>query len=586
MDGVAGEFYLLVFEGDSARMVELPPEGEVTVGNGRGADIHVEGPGVSEAHARLTLSGGEAVLSDLGSDSGTCVNDERVQGSRKLSSADVITLDDITLVFHRSPRMRPDRRILDLGRLQGRVEEELDRSLRYRRPLTVVVISLGLPSEERSGVAALITPKLRRSDIAAFHGNDQLVVLMPETNPEAAGVAAERLLRVLTPVTPAARAGIAVPPFDGCDADTLLASARAACAAAELGRTAMAAKSCRTIAVGRRSVIIADPAMSQLYRVIERMATADLPVLICGETGTGKELVASALHAWSSRRDRPMVALNCAALQDSLLESELFGHEKGAFTGSVSTKPGLFETADGGTVLLDEIDELSLMAQAKLLRVLETKRVTRLGDVRERDVNIRLVAATNRNLESHVRDGRFRQDLFYRLKGALLWIPPLRDRARELPHLARAFLEDACARAGRSPMALSSDAMRVLAAYGWPGNVRELRNMMDFLAAAAPEPVVEDWHIVEWLGQPSSRSAQRASDAPASCVPASDVRRRFRAIDEEVRELERARMVEALAAVGGNQKRAAELISMPLRTFVAKLKIHDIPRRKESPGRG
>jgi transcriptional regulator with GAF, ATPase, and Fis domain len=280
-----------------------------------------------------------------------------------------------------------------------------------------------------------------------------------------------------------------------------------------------------------------------------------------------------------------MVPMNCAALHENLIESALFGHERGAFTGAINTKPGLLELADGSTILLDEIGELSAAAQAKLLRVLETKRVARLGGVRDREIDIRIVKA-----------GQFREDLFYRLKGALLWIPPLRDRARELPLLSKEFLDDACARVGRAPMQISYGAMQALSAYSWPGNVRELKNMMEFLAAATPDSIIEEWHITERLG--SSRrdgpTSSPRSDGPLSSrrpfdevtpVPSSDIHRAFRPIDEEIRELERARMAEALIAAGGNQTRAAELIAMPLRTFVAKLKLYDIPRQRESLGK-
>ncbi|HZF54590.1 MAG TPA: sigma 54-interacting transcriptional regulator [Polyangiaceae bacterium] len=581
----AGPFYLLIFEGDSTQMVDFPSTGTVVLGRSEAATIRFEDPSVADIHAEITLEDGEARLRDLAAGE-TRVNDERFVGTRLLGSADVISLGNVTLIFHQGQRSMSGRPILEFNRFQRRAAEEIERSLRYHRPLSVLALRLGLSGDDRAEVAVKLEGQLRLTDIAAWDGADRILILMPETGAEPAKVAADRLLKVLSASAPEARAGIATLPFDGCDIDTLLASARAATSVAKAGRQATAAESFRKLTLGNRLVLIADPAMIQLYELVERLAASDLPILICGETGTGKELVASAIHAWSSRRNRPVIPMNCAALHENLIESELFGHEKGAFTGSITTKPGLLELADGGTILLDEIGELSATAQAKLLRVLETKRVTRLGDVRERDINIRIVAATNRNLEDQVKAGRFRQDLYYRLKGALLWIPPLRDRARELPLLAKAFLEDACARSGRPPMTLAYSAMQALASYAWPGNVRELKNLMEFLAAAVLEREVEEWHIIDRLGgriqlpTPSVRTLEEA--AP---IPSSDVRRRFRPIDEEVRELERTRMAEALAVAGGNQTRAAELIAMPLRTFVAKLKLYDIPRRSESFGK-
>jgi DNA-binding NtrC family response regulator len=581
----AGPFYLLIFEGDSTQMVDLPSTGTVVLGRSEAATVRLEDPSVADMHAEITLEDGEARLRDLAAGE-TRINEERFEGTRLLGSADVVSLANVTLIFHQGQRSMTGRPILEFNRFQRRAGEEIERSLRYHRPLSVLALRLGLPNEDRAEVGVKLEGQLRLTDIAAWDGADRILILMPETGAEPAKIAADRLLKVLTAAAPDARAGIATLPFDGCDIDTLLASARAATSVAKAGRQATAAESFRKLTIGNRVVLIADPAMIQLYELVERLAASDLPILICGETGTGKELVASAIHAWSSRRHRPVIPMNCAALHENLIESELFGHEKGAFTGSVTTKPGLLELADGGTILLDEIGELSATAQAKLLRVLETKRVTRLGDVRERDINIRIVAATNRNLEDQVKAGRFRQDLYYRLKGALLWIPPLRDRARELPLLAKAFLDDACARSGRPPMTLAYGAMQALASYPWPGNVRELKNLMEFLAAAVLEPEVEEWHISDRLGgrMPQPSPSVRTLDEPTP-VPNSDVRRRFRPIDEEVRELERTRMAEALVVAGGNQTRAAELIAMPLRTFVAKLKLYDIPRRSESFGK-
>jgi DNA-binding NtrC family response regulator len=327
--------------------------------------------------------------------------------------------------------------------------------------------------------------------------------------------------------------------------------------------------------------------MVRLYALIERLAASDLAVLICGETGTGKELAAAALHHWSTRRDRKFLTLNCAALTETLLESELFGHEKGAFTGAAASKPGLLETAGGGTVLLDEIGELPLTAQAKLLRVLETKRVIRLGDVREREIDIRIVAATNRNLQEEVAAGRFRQDLFFRLGGATVWLPPVRDRKRELPLLSQTFLREACAALNRPAMSLSPGAMQVIATYRWPGNVRELKNVMEYAAATVAEQTVLPWHL-ENIGGPQGMGG-RPPQAPAhgdAADPTGPLGQApapsFRPIDDELREFEKGRMAAALQSTNGNQTRAAELIGMPLRTFVAKMKQYGLARRRGS----
>jgi two-component system response regulator AtoC len=316
----------------------------------------------------------------------------------------------------------------------------------------------------------------------------------------------------------------------------------------------------RTLAVGDRTVLIADAAMERMYDLLERLAQSELPVLVTGETGTGKEVAATALHQLSRRNAKPLVSLNCAAIQDNLVESELFGYERGAFSGAVTAKPGLLETANGGTVFLDEIGDLPPAAQAKLLRVIESKRVMRLGDVRERTIDIRIVAATNRDLLEDVVAGRFRRDLFFRLSGATLWLPPLRDRPRELPLLAEMFLRDACEQQGRTPMQLSVAAQQRLLAMPWPGNVRELKHLMEYVSAAIDDTVIEPHHL-------DQRARAQTPSPDSDAAPST-----FRPLADEIRELEQARITAALTAAGGNQRAAAQLLGMPLRTFVFKLK--------------
>jgi two-component system response regulator HupR/HoxA len=216
--------------------------------------------------------------------------------------------------------------------------------------------------------------------------------------------------------------------------------------------------------------------MGAVCEDIARVAPYDIPVLLTGESGTGKELVARALHYNSPRADKPFVAENCGALPDQLLESELFGHEKGAFTGAVTARVGLFEQADGGTIFLDEIGDTSPAFQVKLLRVLQEREVRPIGANRRRAVNVRVVAATNRDLEREMRDGRFRPDLYYRIAGIRLHLPPLRDRSMDIPEIANFVLEGASRAFGKSPRAFSEEATACLSGYPWPGNVRELQN--------------------------------------------------------------------------------------------------------------
>ena len=337
--------------------------------------------------------------------------------------------------------------------------------------------------------------------------------------------------------------------------------------------------------LGDTKILLVEPAMKKLYALIERLAKAELPVLIEGETGVGKELAAKALHHHSARRGKPLVSLNCSAFTENLVESELFGHERGAFSGAVTTKQGLIEAAHTGTLFLDEIGEMPLSVQAKLLRVLETQKVMRVGDVRERQVDVRIVAATNRDLQAEIAAGRFRRDLYFRLSSARLSLPPLRNRPRELPVLARVLLAGACRKLSRDSIAISDAAMHLLLGHRWPGNVRELRNLMDFVAATVDGDTLLPWQIEEQLQStvPSEMPEQPRTVKVTSLPQTESVPPvHFRPIDDEIRELERRRMMEALAACGGVQIRAAALISMPARTFTTKMKQYKLSA-KDSP---
>ena len=621
---------------------------------------------MSRRHAQLLVTDTQVRLTDLGSRHGTLVNGERVRAFRHLLAGDVITVGRVTLVFHRDVQPSATRPFLESGQLRQRLEEEIDRALHYQRQTSLVVIDLapGMPGAapppdepvtvpdgklrrrrpsrptgeiavpgpasgvplspiDRGELAGALAGQVRLIDAAGFVDAGRLAVIMPELDRDAARAAAERMLESLGGVDFRARAGVATCPDDGCDADTLLSSGRAGAEAAKDGRCVAADSAATTITIGGNAIVVADPAMRRVYELIGKLAKSDLPILVQGATGTGKEIAATAIHELSDRKDNQLVAINCAALPEHLVESELFGHEKGAFTGAGSAKQGLLERASGGTVFLDELGELPAAVQAKLLRAIETQRILRVGDVKERKIDVRLVAATNRDLHKEIAEGRFREDLFFRLSAARIVLPPLKDRTREIAHLARVLLAAACARMQRKPLRIAPVVMQKLFAHHWPGNVRELKNAMDYAAATAPLDDVEDsevelWHLPPEIadprvaGEPGGASGdspgdghRRASDrtegraenrasgdasdggprrdgpgdagGPAgSHSEATKAPREFRPIADEVRELERLRMVQALEAAGGQQNKAAELISMPLRTFVTKLKRYDI----------
>jgi DNA-binding NtrC family response regulator len=330
------------------------------------------------------------------------------------------------------------------------------------------------------------------------------------------------------------------------------------------------------------AIVVADPAMERVYQLLELVAKSNISVLFIGETGVGKEILASHVHRSSPRASSAFLKVNCAALVESLLEAELFGHERGAFTGALQAKAGLLEGAHQGTLFLDEVGELPLNIQAKLLRVLESGEVTRVGALAPRKVDVRFVAATNRDLKVLVATGKFREDLFFRLDGITVRIPPLRERKGEIPALANSMVVEACKAAGRGPVRLSDDAIARLLEHAWPGNIRELKNVIRRSVVLCPRDVLRAEDIsLESEGAespeppapvvaqppPSSRDVAPASVGPSPGGSKKDA--------------ERARILEALRACGGNQTRAAQMLGLSRRTFVHKLDILGVPRPRK-----
>jgi two-component system response regulator AtoC len=362
--------------------------------------------------------------------------------------------------------------------------------------------------------------------------------------------------------------------------------------------------------------VLLDPEMKRAYEVALRAAQSGISVLITGETGSGKEIFAETIHQRSNRRNRPFLRLNCAALSESLLESELFGHERGAFTGANHAKPGLLETNDQGTVFLDEIGEMPLSTQAKLLRVLEERSILRVGATKPRPIDVRFIWATNRDLRAEAGAGRFRNDLYYRIAGVEFRVPPLRQRQIEIEPLARLFLRRFCDRSGLPVPELTPSALAALHRYSWPGNVRELKNVMErapFVCNGEPigdehiphDPVVRDPDLFEPEEAEATQVFVAPRFAPVRALPERIAAERSmpeRGASERISlqritpartpepdpplpnidsDEERQRVLQALEQCAGNQTRAAKLLGVSRRTLINRLERLNLPRPKK-----
>jgi len=314
-----------------------------------------------------------------------------------------------------------------------------------------------------------------------------------------------------------------------------------------------------------RGMIGGSALMQKVYHAVRALADSNATVVLRGESGTGKELIARAIVESGNRADKPYVCLNCSALPESLLESELFGYERGAFTGADTAKPGLIETCQGGTLFLDEITTLNPNLQSKLLRVLQEHSVQRLGGRAAKKIDFRLLCATNDDLDDLVRKGRFREDLYYRINVVPLFVPPLRERTGDVPLLVNHFLRIYCASAKKPMKQIHPDVMEILEEYGWPGNVRELENVMQRLVVMNESPVVTAEHLPQMLLQ-SSAASQEAILIPEEGVD----------FDAEMERLELAYLNAALRRTGGNKSAAARLLRIDnqrMKYLCRKLKI-------------
>ncbi len=545
---------LLVFTGDGAATHPLPRSGPVTIGRAPEANIRIDAPSLSRQHAVLEM-GPALRIQDSGSANGTRVGDKAVLAGNwaPVQPGDVIEMGSVILVVQRSRRLSKPRRVWTHSAFETRVDEEC------RRGAPFSIVRLRLRGKAAAGsVAEALTIELRHGDCLAAFAPGEYEALLAGAGADKAAERADDFVARLEEVGVDAATGIATFPADGREPDALLARA-----GRRLGTEHEGALD--------GAIVVQDPAMEQLYRVVDRLARGEIGVLITGETGVGKEVVAEEIHRRSPRRNGPYVRVNCAALTEGLFESELFGHEKGSFTGATDAKVGLLEAANGGTVFLDEIGELTPSMQSKMLRVVEERAVRRVGSVKSRPIDVRFLAATNRNLETDVGAGRFRQDLFYRL-GAVLVVPSLRERRSEIEPLSRSFIVRECTRLGRRPLGLTASALARLATYPWPGNIRELRNVIERAVLLCEGDAIDLEHLpLEKMAAPLIPSG--AAPEPARPTDSSDSSSG-----------ERERVLDALQRTAGNQKEAAKLLGISRRTLLYRLDAYGIPRpRKKAP---
>ncbi len=324
---------------------------------------------------------------------------------------------------------------------------------------------------------------------------------------------------------------------------------------------------------GLPNIVSVSHAMREVLRLVERVAPSDASVLITGESGTGKELIAHAIHRLSSRAEGSFIDINCAAFQESLLESELFGYEAGAFSGAKGRKLGLIELADGGTLFLDEVTELPAQLQAKLLRAIETRTFFRVGGVRKVEVNVRIVAATNRNLDSVVSDGSFRSDLLYRINGFQIGLTPLRERPEDIEPLARFLLNDV---GGTTPPALESAALNALRAYSWPGNVRQLKNCLERAVILANNGLITQDELPPEVVRPIAPSVPVPTSAPASA--STDFTANLGSATS-LRDVERQQILAALEQTSWHRGKTAEMLGISPSTLYRRLRDYNLERR-------
>ncbi|MGZ6068264.1 MAG: sigma 54-interacting transcriptional regulator [Polyangiales bacterium] len=627
---VRGRRYVLLVIGEGAVSTHpLPDSGKISVGRAAGNDVIIDDPSISRRHAILHIGPSGVRVEDLGSANGTRITDAKLftpRPSDMMRTAElldrrvepglpipvtpetVIKMGSVTLAVQSSASGTRPRRLWPHGYFEGCLEEECARAERSKQRFAV--LRLRVSTQEAGAIGRSIAEEVlaeatRTIDVVATYAPGEYELLLVDAEPPKAEEVKRRVLTALTDRGATATSGIAFYPQDGRAPETLLAKANSRLEGEAPDRTDQHEM--------QSAVVVQDAAMQRLYALAERIADSTISVLVLGETGVGKEVLAETIHRLSPRRNKPFVKLNCGSFTETLLESELFGHERGAFTGAVQAKQGLLEAAHGGTVFLDEVGELTASTQVKLLRVLEERKVLRVGSLKPKEIDVRFVAATNRDLEAEVAMGSFREDLFFRLNGIPLVIPPLRERPVEIEPLARALISRIARKANRAEPDLSPQAIDVLRRYSWPGNIRELRNVMEraILLAGVGPITLEHLPVEKMVSTLPARAARHSMPppvppAPRAAPPAPPPSRRSssapmpdfeatvpqpmtlpppgdpNALKTGVEQVERDLIIRALEQCAGNQTQAAKLLGISRRTLVSRLEQYNLPRPRKT----
>jgi two-component system, NtrC family, response regulator AtoC len=613
-DGRPAICSMRIILGDQVAAHPLPVVGEIALG--RGADIVIPHVNISRRHMSLRV-GPSLEVSDLGSTNLTTLFGTALEPHMwvPIRPGDILVLggEALAMLHDGEARSLPTRQ---MGRetLDKEVAAKVAEHERSASPFTICNVTSRSSTRWLDVLAGVL---LERDHLIVLSDTEAALILADRTEDQAEGVI-KALEGHLARLGANARIRSRHCPRDGASPETLIE------------KPAIDNRAHRTT-MRPAGPLVRNPAMLKLYELVDEVAPSLVNMLILGETGVGKDVLAHALHERSPRARAGFVSLNCSALPETLLESELFGYERGAFTGAVSSKSGLLETAEGGTIFLDEVGEMPLPTQAKLLRVLEDRTVRRVGGLKPRPIDVRVVAATNRDLAKEIAAGRFRADLYYRLNGLSVLVPPLRDRVDEIVLFATHFMTTAAAILNKPTPKLTVEARACLESYAWPGNIRELRNTIERAVLLArdraitpdlfppevvgsslpqpnntlqPRPPLPTFHGDEALTGPLPKPPEvlglrpnqwgdpthpRRSASPTLVQVDDDPLLVLRpdpspiisdtsGLLEEVEQLEKARIVEALAKCNGNQTRAAQLLGITRRVLIKRIERYNLPR--------